>query len=520
MSEMRVVIIGAGHNGLVAAYYLARAGCNVTVVEAHTTVGGACVSEELIPGFRFSTAANRAAWLRPQVVEDLRIVQRGVEFSVQSGSPLGPQATTLMNGEPFVWWPKPEQTREQIERISPSDASGLTDWLAFWGQFVELLGPYLLRNPPTLSELMTQAERAGAGDAFQRVLTTSVADLADSFFESSLLRNAIQPPHDSWSLYDTGSSLVMALATAARGYSETGRQAPGGFVRGGMGEITRAIAEAAREQGAAVRLGAAVTEVSVEEGRACGVVVEGDERIDADIVISSADPKRTFLKLVGRSGLDPRFARRVENLTTRVAPFKLLCALSALPHFTGHDSEVILESGSYSMCPSREYQARTWYDASRGELPDAPIWSVNVPSLWDRTAAPEGMHTASVFGRYVPVNLKHGTWEERRAEFAERLIDQISARAPGFRESVIDYVLLTPYDLEQRFLLTDGNIHHVDLSPTQLLWQRPLPELAGYRTPIAGLYLCGAGTHPYGEVSGGSGYNAAHRVLGDVANKE
>jgi phytoene dehydrogenase-like protein len=517
----KAIVVGAGHNGLVAAFYLARAGLDVTVVEARDVVGGACVTEELIPGFKFSSCANRAAWLRPRVVEDMKIVERGVAFSLPTGSPLGPQATRLANGDSFVWWPDAERTREQIAQFSPRDADAWTDWQAFWGQFVELFGPFLLRTPPSLAELVERAAALGIGDAFQRILTTSVADLADAFFESSTVRNAVQPPHDSTGVDDVGSSLVFALAAAARSYTETGQQPPGGFVRGGMGEITRAMAEAAVEQGAEIRLECAVDEILVDQGRAHGVRLRGGETLAADVVVSNADPKRTFGALVAARHLDEGFRRRIATLTTRVAPFKLLCALSELPRFDGVDSEAVLGTGSYSICPDRSYQARAWQDARDGELPTAPIMSVSVPSVWDDTVSPAGMHTASVFGRYVPVTLARGTWDERRAEFAERLVDQITAHAPNFREALVDYVLLTPYDVEQRHLMTDGNIHHVDLSSHQLLWQRPLPELSHYRTPIAGLYLCGAGTHPYGEVSGASGHNAAHVVVSDqgVAQK-
>jgi phytoene dehydrogenase-like protein len=515
LQRPKAIVVGAGHNGLVVAFYLARAGLDVTVLEARDVVGGACVTEELIPGFKFSSCANRAAWLRPKVVEDMKIVERGVTFSLPTGSPLGAQATALANGEPFVWWPDAERTRSQIARFSARDADAWGDWQAFWGQFVELFGPFLLRTPPSLAELIERAASLGIADALQRILTTSVADLADSFFESPVVRNAVQPPHDSTSVDDVGSSLVMALAAAARSYTETGQQPPGGFVRGGMGEITRAMAAAAIEEGAEIRLEHPVEEIVVDGGRVRGVRVRGGDTVRADVVVSNTDPKRTFGTLVAAQHLDETFRRRVANLTTRVAPFKLLCALSEVPRFEGVDSETVLATGSYSICPDRAFQAKAWEDARDGELPTAPIMSVSVPSIWDDTVSPAGMHTASVFGRYVPVRLARGTWEARRREFAERLVDQITAHAPNFRDALIDYVLLTPYDLEQHHLLTDGNIHHVDLSSHQLLWQRPLPELSDYRSPIQGLYLCGAGTHPYGEVSGASGHNAAHVVLGD-----
>ena len=516
MNRDAAVVVGAGHNGLVAAFYLARAGLDVTVIEARDVVGGACVTEEVIPGYRFSTCANRAAWLRPQVVQDLGIVERGVTFSAPDGSPLGPRGTHLASGEPFVWWPDPERTRDEIARFSVREADAWMDWRAFWGQFVELFGPYLLTLPPTLRELVERADGLGVGDALQSVLTTSVADLADRFFQSALLRNHVQPPHDASTVHDTGSSLVMAVAAAAAGYTETGRSAPGGFVRGGMGALTDAMAEAAREQGVRIVLGSPVERIVTVGGQVEGVRTATGEFYPCRLVMSNADPKRTFRTLVDPEQLDARFLARVDGLTTRIAPLKLLCALDELPQFDGLPSEEILRFGSYVICPDREYQVRAWRDAYDGRVPTAPIISVSVPSAWDETVAPAGHHTASVFIRYGPVRLRDGTWPDRKAELADHLIDLIGRRSPNFKDAVVDYVLLTPEDFEARHLLTDGSIHHVDLSANQLLWNRPLPELARYRTPVHGLYLCGAGTHPYGEVSGASGHNAAHAVLADL----
>ena len=518
-----ILIIGTGHNGLVAAFYLARAGLSVEMIEARTLIGGACVTEELIPGFKFSTCANAACWLRPKVVEDMQFLERGLKFSEtgEEVSHCGKIVTRVLPGNrPFVWWPDLPRMQEEISRFSKADAEAWPKWNEFWDQAANLLGPYLLTPPPTLADLMKRAHETGREELLATVLTTSLAQIADRFFESEVMRSHISAPHDMGSVYDTGTGLAMALEAAMGHYSETGRPAPSGYVRGGMGNITQVMAQAAQEQGVTIRTNSPVRRILVEQGCAVGVELETGEEIEAKIVVSNADPKRTFLKLMDASDLPESFIRKVRQLRTDIAPLKFHCALSELPEYYAFEGSDLPGSYELIICPDRAYHERAWDDARHGRLPRAPYMTLRTPSAWDDTLAPPGKHTVSFWILFAPVHLKKGSWPERREEMAERLLRLVDQYSPNFRRATLDYVLFTPYDLEQRVLLTDGNIHHVDISPSQMLWQRPMPELAHYRTPVDKLYLWGAGMHPYGEVSGAPGHNAAHAILSDWAKKD
>jgi phytoene dehydrogenase-like protein len=270
------------------------------------------------------------------------------------------------------------------------------------------------------------------------------------------------------------------------------------------------------EHGAEIRTGVPVVRILVEGGCACGVELASGERIGAGLVVSDVDPKRTLLALLDPTELDDRFVRRVRGLQTNVAAgLKLHCALAEPPEYrvAGGLTDRQLREVTLIIAPDRVYREAAWRAASQGELPERPLIAGFMPSVYDPTLAPPNTYTWSAYITWAPARLRQGTWDARREELAERLFDAIEGYAPNFRRALIDYVLLTPADLETRMALTDGNIHHVDAIPSQLLWQRPLEELAHYRTPVKQLYLCCAGTHPWGEVSGAPGYNAAHAIL-------
>jgi phytoene dehydrogenase-like protein len=504
------IVVGAGHNGLVAAFYLARAGVDVTVVEGSDRVGGACKTEELIPGYRFSTCANYLAWLRPKVADDMRLFERGV--TVEGG----PATRILEGGRPFVWWPEPDRMKRQIAGFSKRDAAQWDAWTRFWSDAARLLGPHLLSYPPTLDELFDHARRERLVDLLGTLLTTSLAELVDGFFESSELRGCIGPPHDVGSLTDHGSALIQALAAAMHSYTETAVPSPHGFVRGGMGEVTEAMRTAAEEAGATIHTDCPVDRIDVEGGRARGVQLGDGRSLPAEIVVAGTDPKRTFLSLIDPSALSSAFLRRVRVLRTEVAPLKLHCAMSELPCWHAFGDSELPNRGPLALTSSRALHERAWESARTGQLPSKCLIVAMTPSVWDPSLAPRGHHTTSFWIQFAPVRPSEGSWEQRRDEMADRLLNQIAGHSPNFRDQLRDYVLLTPADLEHQVRLTDGNIHHVDISPSQVLWQRPMTEVARYRTEVEGLYLCGAGQHPYGEVSGAPGHNAAHAVLEDL----
>lgn len=517
------IIIGGGHNGLVAAFYLARAGLRVLVIEARDVVGGCCVTEELIPGFQFSTCANVVWALRPRIIADMRLYERGLMVNARQFLRLLPDGRYLYSGRLASAAPGEEiaALQREIAKFSRADAAAFSAWQAFLARLTRILGPYLLQPPPRLHEIYAGCPDPEDQQVLDLVMTNSLAALADRFFESELMRD-VGAAADIGDIHDVGTGLLFALTTALGAYSETGQDVPNGYVRGGMGQITALMADAACEHGAAIRTGAPVARILVEGGRACGVELTSGERIGAGLVISDVDPKRTFLTLLDPAGLDQRFVRRVRRLQTHVAAgLKLHCALAEAPAYRvarGLTDQQLREA-TLIIAPDRAYREAAWRAASQGELPEQPLIAGFMPSVYDPSLAPAGKYTWSAYITWAPAQLRRGSWDERREELAERLLVAIERYAPNFRRALIDYVLLTPADLETRMYLTDGNIHHVDAIPSQLLWQRPLEELASYRTSVERLYLCCAGTHPWGEVSGAPGYNAAHAILADLGDR-
>lgn len=495
------VIVGAGHNALVCAYYLAKHGVDVALFEARAEIGGACKTEELIPGYRFSTCANWVGWWRSKIIDDLGLLERGLEVGGTDVS-----SRVLPDGSGFVWWPDPDRLDAEIRRHSPRDAEQWGVWSDFWDEVARELGPWILSYPPG-----DGAERVGS--RFRSLMGESLASIVDRFFSSDVMRDGIVAPHDVGSVHEAGSAGLMALQEAMRRYSETTEPVPSGYVRGGMGEVTRAMAEAAVEAGAEIFTDRAVGSVVCPAGKVAGLRFEDGELVSARHVILGCDPL-TSMRLVG-DALDVELVSRVRDLKRWVAPLKLHCAMRRLPEWSAFPDSKIPHEGLFFLSRSRQQSEEAWEAASTGELPDNPNMVIMTPSIWDPSVAPAGEHTISVWTLYAPVAPREGRWQERRSEMLELMLTAIERDAPEFRECLVDAVLLTPLDIEERVGLPGGNIHHIDVAPDQILWRRPLPELARYRFPVRGLYGCGASHHPYGEVSGAPGHNAAHAVLED-----
>jgi phytoene dehydrogenase-like protein len=506
-----VLVLGAGHNGLVAAFYLARAGLRVNVLESRSEIGGACKTEELIEGYRFSTCANFLWALRPVIAQDLRLFKRGLVIS----NP-GPRTRIMDGNRGFTYWEEPDALSTEIRPFSSQDSDAWFEWNRLWLAAAELLGPYLLSYPPSEGELYFRARRRGQERLLDQLLSTSLADLADHYFESEEMRGGVEAPIGVGSLYERGSSLMQGMQSAVGYYSSTGEPFPRGFVRGGMGTVTRLMAEAARSEGAAIRTNATIDRIVVEGQVVRGVELIEGEQIRADIVISNADVKRTFRHLLRDAPELTSLRRKVNSLTTEVVPLKLHCAVSELPEFAAFPDSHAWSRGPLVLQENRRHHEDAWREARAGLIPKHPYMQVMVPSVADPTLAPAGHHTVSVWALFAPKVLAEGSWPARREEAADGLVQTLEGFAPGFESKLVDRILLTPWDIEEHVGLTDGHIYHIDLSPGQILARRPLPELARYRTPVEGLYLCGAGQHPYGEVCGAPGYNAAHAVLDDV----
>ncbi len=519
-----IVIIGAGHNGLVAAAELARAGRRVLALERREEVGGAAATTEIRPGFRCPTLAHTLGPLCPRVTARLRLEARGLAV-------LAPDPAVVAiapDGRSLAIFREVARTAEALRRLAPRDAdryAAFADTLAALGRF---LRPILEAPPPTVSRpdgrdlwslLRTgwRFRRLGRERAFQllRYLPMPVADLVSEWVENDLLRATVA----ARALFGTrmgpraaGTGALLLLAAAWD-------PVPAGaslMARGGPGALGRALLDAAREAGAEVRTRAEVARVVVRDGRTAGVVLATGEEIRARTVVSNADPPRTFLKLVDPVALPPEFRRALEQYRIAGAVAKVNLALDRLPRFTALASESSPErllAGRLHVGGDLDTLERAADAVKYGRLADTPWLDVTIPSIADPTLAPAGRHVMSIVVHGAPYDLREGPWSRLRNDLLHRTIRTLAAQAPDLPDVILDAQVLTPADLERDWALTGGHIHHGEPALDQLLLMRPALGWARYRSPIAGLYLCGAGTHPGGGLTGAPGLNAARKVL-------
>ncbi len=507
-----VVIIGAGHNGLVAAGYLGRAGLDVTVLERRDVVGGAAVTEEWFPGFDISTCSYVCHILQKKVIDDLEMRRYG--FHVY---PLDPSRVhPYPNGKAVTLWHDDAQTVEDLQDISPEDANNWFEWANFWHRAVAILSDYYLGPPPSLAELTDRFRQEGEEELLETLLTVPFKELIERYFVSEEVKAAVSTgAMDMGDISAPGSAYMSALYRFSAFREDTENY---GIVRGGMGGITQSLAKSAEANGVSIRTGAEVKRILTSNGKATGVELADGEVIGADVIVSNADPKRTYLKLLSEADLEAEFVDEVKSLKTKAASAKFLCAIKELPDFSRHlgpnyNPEHL---AMMTICPTIDQCENAWNDAKNGRITETPIMQLQIPSVYDPTVAPEGQHVLSLWVYFLPPHVKDSSWSDERQRYGEWLIDYVSQYAPNFRDIIIDWTFLTPEDIEDRIGLTDGNIRHIDMIPQQMMSRRPLPGWSDYRTPINGLYLCGAGTHPGGEVTGAPGHNAAHIVLEDL----
>jgi phytoene dehydrogenase-like protein len=502
------VIIGAGHNGLVAAWYLQKAGLRVGVFERRDIVGGAVVTEELWPGFRVPTCSYICYLLQDRVIEDMALREHG--FDVHQLKPSS--FTPFPDGRAMLSWKERERTAAGIAEISPGDATGYADYVDLRERMAAILKRWFLKPPPSLAELVDDAREHGESELLERLLFGSVSELLDEYFESPQIKGWLAGAWDAGDP-DAPGSLLSAIYPTVSAFTADENA---GIVVGGMGGITQAMARACRAAGVDIHTDSEVAVILLEDGRAAGIELANGERVTAGTVVSNADPKRTFLGLTPPEALPAAFRKRVERLTTRAAYFKFHAALDGLPDFSrylgdGHDPRALAQ---IKICPSLDYYRKAWDDASHGRITDSPVMAIQIPSVYDRTLIDGDGHVMSIWVQYAPVRPAAGSWDELRRPAGELLIDTLARYAPNIREVMRDWVLFTPQDLEARVGLTDGNIRHIDMVAGQMFTGR-----LDYRTPLAGLYLCGAGTHPGGEVTGAPGYNAARAILSEIGAK-
>jgi phytoene dehydrogenase-like protein len=514
------LLIGAGHNGLTAAAYLAQAGLKVLVLERRPVVGGAVVSEEVFPGFKFDACAHTGQ-LRPDIVRDLGLARHGLRADNAPTPLFAPQP----DGGHLLLSPGPVQSAEAIERFSRADArqwpafvTRLSKIAAFLNEAYALAPPrlpsVLPAEVPALAQLGLKLRGLGRQDMLEalRLLPMSAAELLDEWFESEAVKGAVgaQGVH----------GLMQGPMGAGTAFNLLHQWANNGGLfkaraRGGMGAVAEALADAARSFGAEIRTGAEVARVLVRDGSAVGVVLASGEEIAGRRVVSNADPRRTFLGLVDPLELDPKFVHAVQSIKLRGCVGKVNLALDGLPEFVGQNGRASL-SGTIVISPSLTYLERAYDAAKYGGISAKPYLEIVIPTLADPSLAPEGKHVMSIFMQYAPYHLKDGAWAEKREALGDCVIETLSEYAPNLQSLISNRQVLTPLDLEEQYGLTEGNSNHGEMMLDQLLFMRPVPGWAQYRTPIEHLYLCGAGAHPGGGVSGAPGRNAARQILKDL----
>src|SRR5579859_7320665 len=516
-----VVIVGGGHNGLITAFYLANAGFKPLVLERSAQVGGAAVTDEFHPGLRCSTLAHTAGPLRPHIIRDLQLEKHGLKL-------ITPEVcvTTLSpDGRALSLYQDAKRSAQEITAFSQKDAAKYPEFQQSLGKMGKVIGEALATTPPDIDHpssgdmwSMLKTGRAirnlGKKDMFRllRWGPMAVADLVAEYFETELLRAVVAARgvfgtfFGPWS---AGSALVLLIRAAADPHPAGSAS----FAAGGMGSVTQAMASAAKAAGVEIRTGAEVIEIRVQNGIATGVLLSTGEEIQANAVISNADPKRTLLKLTDPTHLSPDFVQKLQHYRGNGTVAKVNLALSGLPTFTAlKNGDTTALKGRIHIGNEIDYLERAFDESKYGNFSKQPDLEVTIPSLTDPTLAPEGKHVMSIYMQYAPYKLK-GDWEEQRKALGQTVVKTLAQYSPNLPELILTHKIITPRDLEEKYGLTGGQIFHGDLALDQFFTMRPLLDWARYKTPIENLYLCGSGTHPGAGLTGGSGANAAREIL-------
>jgi phytoene dehydrogenase-like protein len=514
-SRYDCVVIGAGHNGLICAATLARSGRSVLVLEAAAHVGGAALTREFAPGFRVSAGAHLLHLMPAELLRELKLASHGLEWAAQQMS-----TTALLAGAaPLAL----SHGAADQQGLSTADAAAYAGYTARMHRFAAALAPIFSKIPPRLGTIAWsdrlallrmgwQIRKLGRRDMREllRIGGMNVYDLLEENFDSAALKGALgfdAVLGANFGPRSPGTVLTLLYRLAAESAAgNSGLSQP----KGGMGALCNALAKAAGAAGASIRTQAPVANILVEADRACGVALESGERIMARNVISNADPKTTFLKLLGPLHLDAGFVRRVNHIRCRGLAAKLHIALNRVPPFAAVSATAL--RGRLLLAPSLEYLEHAYNHAKYGEFSASPVMEITVPSVNDPTLAPAGQHVLSAIVQYAPYALKEG-WEKGRQRFLDTALDTLERFAPGLRSCTVAAEVVTPEDMEQEYRLSGGHWHHGDLAFDQILMVRPVPGAAQYRTPLEGLFLCGAGCHPGGGLMGVAGRNAAQQVL-------
>jgi phytoene dehydrogenase-like protein len=519
-----VIVVGGGHNGLACAAYLARGGLDVLVLERRPTLGGATVTEEPWPGFRISTASYVVSLMPPRIVSDLRLTDHGYRVSILEPDYYVP----FPDGTTLTMWGDMARTQEEIAKLSTHDAEAYPEFDSYFDRLAGLLRDMLFVVPPNLRlgdlprwlRLGGQLRHWRGRDVAEllRLFTLSAADLLDEWFEDERVKGAFgtQAVIGAWGGPMTpGSAYVLMHHWIGE---VDGHPGAWGWVHGGMGGVSGALAGAARGAGAEIRTDAPVRRVVVRNGRAVGVELESGEEVAGRLVVSNAHPITTYRDLVGEDELPEDVVRDIKRFRTRSGSVKVNVALSELPSVVGWEGEIPGDphTGLIAISPSIEYLERAWDDAKYGRTSTNPYVETVFPTVLEEGLAPEGKHVMLAFTQFGPFELAEGSWDDERERYGKRVVETLGAYLPGIEQLVEHMEVLAPPDLEERFGLLGGNIFQGEMSPDQLFSLRPIFGYGDYRSPISGLYLCGSGTHPGGGVMAVPGRNCSRVVLADA----
>jgi phytoene dehydrogenase-like protein len=507
------IVVGSGHNGLISAAYLAKAGKRVLVLERRGVIGGATVTEETWPGYRLSTCSYVCNLLLPEVIRDLDLRRHGYDVR-----PLDPQYfIPFPDGRYMISYLEETKTKEQIRKFSEKDTAAYDGYWAMWDRIIARMRPLLDLLAPTGEDIERAFEGPEGERDWETLTKKSIAEVLDEYFESDALKAVLcvggvigtnAGPRTPGTAYVKYHHILGKIG---------GHQGAWGYVRGGMGAVSQAIASAAREAGAEILTDAEVGNVDIRDGSATGVHLFDGRSFDADVVLSNADPQRTYLGLVGGKHLPDDLVEGVERMRAEGSVVKVLLALGELPEFAALPGREIgpQHTGGIVINPSLDSLQEAWEECERGEPSSRPFMDGYIQSATEDGLAPPGKHTLSLFCQYAPYRLSEGTWEGRREEIGANIVNTLAEYAPNLPDAIEHIEVLGPRDIEERIGITGGNIFHGEILPEKMFGGRPVPGYSGYRTPVEKLYLCGAGTWPGGAVFGAPGRNCAVQVLAD-----
>jgi phytoene dehydrogenase-like protein len=508
------IVIGSGHNGLIAAAYLARAGRRVLVLERREVIGGATVTEEIWPGYRLSTCSYVCNLLLPEVIRDLNLKRHGYDVR-----PLDPQHfVPFPDGRYLMSFLDGRKTKTQISKFSKRDAAAYDAYSAVWDRIVSRMRPLLTRPAPTKADIEHAFDGPQGVEDWRTLTEKSIAEILDGFFESEEVKAPLcvggvigtnAGPRTPGTAYVKYHHMIGTL---------DGHKGAWGFVRGGMGAVAHAVASSAKEYGAEIITDAEVARIEVEDGAARGVLLGDGRSFEADAILSNADPHRTYLGMVGEEHLPDELVEGLGHTRVKGSVVKVLLALDELPDFTALAGKEVgpQHTGAIVINPSVDYLQKAWEDCERGYPSKEPFMEGYIQSATEDGLAPEGKHTMSLFCQYAPHDLSEGTWDERREEIGGNIIETFAQYAPNLPSAIEHVEVLGPPDVEERIGITGGNIFHGEMLPDRMFDGRPVPGYASYRAPVGNLYLCGSGTWPGGAVFGAPGRNCALEVLADL----